>query len=125
MEDNFPIQLNRIREDFHQEFEKIMANSVAERNSIRDNTIREISEIPKKAAYQAVGIGVGGVDFCFGIATGIILRYNGFYAVPLLLWADGASRWVGVATENKDLALYGIISPVVKGIKKLNSYLRR
>jgi len=141
MEDNFQIELNRIREDFNLKFERTMANSAAERNSIRNNTIREINrmrgekdEIPKKAAYQAIGMAVGGVDFCFGIGTGLMLRYGvpqnipinvGFYAVPLLLFADGVSRWAGLATDNKDLLSYGIITPVVKGIRKLSSYLRR
>jgi len=142
MEGNFQIELNRIREeanwgfekiqeDFHQKLEAIRTSSVAERiNRIQDNTIREISEIPKKVEYQATGIGVGSVDFVCAAVSSIVLAYSPLlpdmklWAVPLLLGADGITRYVGVATENKNLASYGLVE-VVWGIRKLSSYLRR
>jgi len=146
---NFQIELNRIREDFNrkfgriqddfdQKFERTMANSVAERNRIQDKIMHEISEIPKMARYQMFGIGVGGVEAVCGICSGSAVVYSNtyglyqnmpinaaLYALPLLLLADALSRWFGVAAENKELAYWGIALPVVKGLKKLESYLMR
>ena len=136
--EDFNRNFKGIQDDFKRKFEKTMADSAAKRDRIRDSIRREISKIPKIAVYQAFGIGVGGVEAVCGICSGSAVVYSntyglyqnmpinaGLYALPLLLLADALSRWFGVAAENKELAYWGIALPVVKGLRKLGSYLMR
>jgi len=106
----------------HEEIDRIRKRTYEEFDRILDNERREIDRIHKASERNTIAAYVGGVEVAFG--TVAALGY-GYYPVSLLLCADGGSRWIGVISDSKDLTYFGILSPVVKGIRRLNSYLRR